>query len=72
MGKMNSQEQLKKVRKRLSELGLNKKRKFEHLVCCMCKKEVAVRTTTPEIYTDEVRKTWTCYPCSLKMPKKKK
>jgi hypothetical protein len=66
MGRLNSQEELKKVRKRLSELGLNKKRKFEHLICCKCRGEFAVRVSDPSIYTDEVRKTWTCYPCSFK------
>ena len=69
--KYNSNEALKRVRKRLGEMGLNKKRKFMHLVCKTCKKETAVRITHPELYTEEVIKNWECYSCSANNPKKK-
>jgi hypothetical protein len=64
MSKYNSHEQLKRVRKRLSEMGLNKKRKFVHLTCNKCKKLTDIRVNNPDIYTEELRKTWVCYLCS--------
>lgn len=70
MSKYNSHEQLKRVRKRLHELGLNKKRKFVHLVCKLCRREVPVRTNTPELYTEEVKKNWICLHCGARRPKK--
>ena len=70
--KYNSNEALTRVRKRLGEMGLNKKRKFMHLVCSnpACKAEVAVRITNPDLYTEAVIKNWKCYSCSTKEKKK--
>jgi hypothetical protein len=63
VAKLNSHEQLKQVRKRLSEMGLNKKRKFVHLTCTVCGSVTDVHTNDPSIYTDDVKKNWKCYKC---------
>lgn len=37
--------------------------KYVEVVCSACGQIKKVRTSTPEIYTDEVRKTWKCFVC---------
>ena len=40
------------------------------LTCAQCGKKNEVTTTKPEIYTPEVRKTWTCSFCPKNSPEK--
>jgi hypothetical protein len=36
------------------------------VTCSICKKVCKVRTTQKELYTEEVKKTWTCLLCDTK------
>jgi len=35
------------------------------LVCSTCKKEFFINTTKPELYTNEIKKSWKCLTCKL-------
>ncbi len=38
--------------------------------CIGCNKEQLITTSNPEMYTEEVRKTWKCFQCSFGKKKK--
>lgn len=61
--KLNSREQLLKARKRLKESGISIRRSFVIITCTVCGRECRIRTNDKSIYTEEVRKTYTCLLC---------
>lgn len=53
------EQQIREARK----IILKKSHKTMRLLCQRCGKIVGLRTTTPEIYTEEVRKKYVCVMC---------
>lgn len=51
------------TRKKLADAGLFKKRKFVHLLCNSCHKDIPIQTNNASIYTDEVRARFVCAVC---------
>ena len=64
--KLNSQEKLKKARKKVRTTFGIRNRKFVALICNSCKREYKIRVNNIEIYTDEVREKWVCLNCDKK------
>ena len=54
---------LAKVKKKLLDSGMTKKRKFVDIKCVVCEKDNHVRTNIPEAYNAHVRATYVCPIC---------
>lgn len=64
IGKLSSKDLKKKTKKKLRKFyGGKKSRSFVYLTCKKCKGEHKIRVNNKEIYTEEVRKDWTCMLC---------
>jgi hypothetical protein len=68
--KPNSQQALQKARRILREQGISTKRKFVAITCTACGTEVRIRTDRKEMYTEEVRKKFTCLLCDSRLRKR--
>jgi len=65
-----SNAQIKTVKKPKPTVEDN--RMFVEITCTECGTKCKVRTSSPEIYTEEVRKTWRCMRCKYcKLDKKR-
>jgi len=62
-----SKTEQKQMRKRLSELGIKNVVIPIRIMCMKCKTIDSVNTNKPEVYTEEIKKTYLCWRC--KSPK---